>query len=117
MSFNVDWATFPGNYSTTEQDTGYTWIDGSKIYKKTIVYSNLPVGETNINHGVSNMGLVVKNETFCKINNTTTLQVPTIASSSQNSVCIWTTYATYIKVFATISMDLFYSTLYYTKTA
>ncbi len=26
-----------GDYSTSEQDTGFTWIDGKSIFKKTIV--------------------------------------------------------------------------------
>lgn len=104
------------SYSGTEHKTGGTWIDGKPIYKKTIVYQNLPIGETDITHGISNIGLVIKNETFCKINDTTTLQVPTFASASSNAVAIWTTYSTNIKVFATISMDLVYITLYYTKT-
>ena len=106
----------PVSYSETEHKTGGTWIDGKPIYKKTIKYQNLPIGETQIQHGVSNMGLVIKNETFCKIDDTTTLQVPTFASSSSNSVAIWTTYSSYVKVFSTVSMDLIYITLYYTKT-
>ena len=106
-----------GDYSTSEVDTGHTWIDGRKIYKKTLQCENVPIGEKDYNHGVSNMGLVIKYEGFCKINNTTTLQVPTIASSSGNSVCVWTTYSTYLKVFSTISMDMFYCTIYYVKTS
>lgn len=31
-----------GNYSTTEQDTGFTWIDGKAIYKKTIEWGAMP---------------------------------------------------------------------------
>lgn len=31
-----------GNYSTTEKDTGFTWIDGKHIYKKTISFGTLP---------------------------------------------------------------------------
>ena len=106
----------PASYSETEHKTGGTWVDGKPIYKKTIKYQNLPIGETDIPHGISNIGVVIKNESFCKINDTTTLQVPTIASSTQNSLCIWTTYSTTVKVFATLSMDLIYITLYYTKT-
>lgn len=104
------------DYSTSEVNTGCKWIDGKPIYKKTLVCPNVPIGEKDYNHGVSNMGLVIKYEGFCKINNNTTLQVPTIASSSSNSFCVWTTYPTYIKVFSTLAMDLFYCTIYYTKT-
>lgn len=106
----------PASYSETEHKTGGTWIDGKPIYKKTIKYQNLPIGETNIQHGISNMGVVIKYESFCKIDNTTTLQIPTFAPTSSNAVTIWTTYSSYFKVFATISMDLLYVTLYYTKT-
>lgn len=104
-------------YSTSETDTGCKWIDGRKIYKKTLVCSNVPIGEQTYNHGVSNMGLVIKYEGFCKIDDTTTLQVPTIASSSSNSFCVWTTTSTNIKVFSTITMDTFYCTIYYVKTS
>ena len=31
----IDFSTLGGNYSTSEQDTGFTWIDGKHIYKKT----------------------------------------------------------------------------------
>lgn len=31
-----------GNYSTSEVDTGFTWIDGSSIFKKTVNFGALP---------------------------------------------------------------------------
>lgn len=31
----IDFTTLSGNYSTTEVDTGFTWVDGKHIYKKT----------------------------------------------------------------------------------
>lgn len=31
-----------GNYSTTEMDTGFTWLDGKPIYKKTIDWGPMP---------------------------------------------------------------------------
>lgn len=43
-SKNIDFTTFPGNYTATEQDTGYTWIDGKKIYKRTVNFGALPNG-------------------------------------------------------------------------
>lgn len=30
------------SYSTEEQDTGLTWIDGKKIYQKTVEFGTLP---------------------------------------------------------------------------
>lgn len=43
-SQNIDFTTMPGNYSTSEVDTGYTWIDGKKIYKKTVEFGNFASG-------------------------------------------------------------------------
>lgn len=57
---NIDFATFSENYSTTEIDTGYTWIDGSKIYKKTIYCGQMPNNAiVTIQHGITNMDMVV----------------------------------------------------------
>lgn len=102
-------------YSTSETAVG-EWIDGKKLYKKTLQITNVPIGEYDFYHGISGLKLIVKYEGFCKINDTTTLQVPTIATSTVNSFSIWTTYSDRIKIFSTISMDLFYCTIYYTKT-
>jgi len=55
---------FP-NYSTSEIDTGATWIDGRKIYKKTINYGQYPAQKDNpvgVAHGISNLDKVVKME-------------------------------------------------------
>lgn len=48
------------NYSTEEQDTGLKWIDGKKIYQKTVSCGELP-NKTNksIAHGIINMDVVV----------------------------------------------------------
>lgn len=48
------------SYSTTEQDTGLTWIDGSKIYQKTIDFGTMPVNEEkDVAHGISNLAFLV----------------------------------------------------------
>lgn len=48
------------NYSTNEQDTGLTWLDGSKIYQKTISVDNLDYGGTrSVNHGIENFGNII----------------------------------------------------------
>ena len=51
------------DYSTSEQDTGCKWIDGKKIYKKTIDCGALPnaTGKT-IAHGIANFGTLIKLE-------------------------------------------------------
>ena len=62
MSCLVDWTTFDiVNYSTSEIDTGATWIDGKHIYRKTIDFGNLPNNTTkNVAHGISGLSQLVK---------------------------------------------------------
>lgn len=44
MSYMIDYTTLNfGNYSRNETDTGFTWIDGKKIYKKTFLFAQLGV--------------------------------------------------------------------------
>lgn len=107
-----------GNYSTSEQDTKFTWTNGAKIYKKTIVSTNLVAGENNINHGISNLGLVLKYDGFMDIGSGTTLPIPTIASATNNSVSVWTVNSTIVKIFSSLAFTgKVYITLYYTKTS
>ncbi len=50
-------------YSTSEVETGLTWIDGSTIYKKTIDFGALPnAADKNVAHNISNLDKVVKIE-------------------------------------------------------
>ena len=57
---NIDFTTLPGNYSTSEIDTGYTWIDGKKIYKKTIDFGALPnSSDKSVAHGISGLNVVI----------------------------------------------------------
>lgn len=61
---NIDFSTLDfGNYSTTETDTRFTWIDGEKIYKKTVDFGALPnTGTKDVAHGISNISYIVKIE-------------------------------------------------------
>lgn len=60
-------ATSNLNYSTSEVDTGATWIDGAKIYKKTIVMNSSSwtsgSGYVTQAHGISNLSKIVGIET------------------------------------------------------
>lgn len=45
-------------YSTTETAVG-TWTDGKTIYRKVITHTTaLPSGNTNIAHGITNLGMI-----------------------------------------------------------
>ena len=62
-SQNIDFTTFGSNYSTTEQNTGYTWIDGSPIYKKTVNTGVLPnEAVKDVPHGITNLGHFIRLE-------------------------------------------------------
>lgn len=52
------------NYSLSEVDTGATWIDGKKIYKKTIDFGGEPNSNTQkrVSAGISNLDKVIKME-------------------------------------------------------
>lgn len=54
-----------GSYSTSEQTTPFTWIDGSTIYKKTVsnTFSNVPASGIAFNHGISNFSKLVRTDT------------------------------------------------------
>lgn len=59
---NIDFTTLGGNYSTSEIDTGYTWLNGEPIYKKTLVFGSMPNNTTTTySFGVSNAN-VIKHE-------------------------------------------------------
>ena len=106
-----------GNYSETEVNTGFTWIDGSKIYKKTINIGALPnSGTKNVAHGISNLKQVIKLEGFTTDGNAT-YAMPRLMLTSANGV------QTQVKG-ANIQLDTganlssyttTYITLYYTK--
>lgn len=75
----IDWSTMPGSYSTTEQKTPFTWIDGKPIYKKTINFGNLPNATAKqVSHGITNMARVVKIEGIIQMNSTLWTATPLV---------------------------------------
>ena len=50
-------------YSTAEQDTGNTWINGKKIYRKVIDCGNAPnATQKSVPTGISNLELLIKGD-------------------------------------------------------
>lgn len=45
----IDFSSLPGNYSTTETATGYTWIDGKPIYRKCYTGDITITANTRVN--------------------------------------------------------------------
>lgn len=55
------------DYSTSEVNTGKTWIDGKPIYRKVINYGNLPNSSYNqVLHNISNLSQFTKIEAIAK---------------------------------------------------
>ena len=118
---NIDFTTLSGNYSETEVDTGFTWVDGSKIYKKTINFGDLANnGFKSKAHGISNLKYVVYFTGVTQDKSTVNrrwrpLNIPN--STSTNFVIIEFDSANiYAYCGGDKSTQTAYITMYYTKT-
>ena len=72
----IDWTTMPGSYSTTEQKTPFTWVDGKPIYKKTFSFTLGNAEATTVNHGISNFGLLIRYEGAVVQSDTKNVPIP-----------------------------------------
>lgn len=119
---NIDFTTLSGNYSTTEVDTGYTWVDGKTIYKKTINTGALPNNtDKYVAHGIPNIGRVIRLEGYAYRTSDGALYPLPFTSNiaAANSIGV-TVSLTEIAI--GVGMDRSnitesYITLYYTKTS
>lgn len=123
----IDWSTMPGSYSTSEQKTPFTWIDGKPIYKKTFVVSIPSSGNTvTFQHMINNLGFFVKSEGVAMGSNGTTARfLPDFYIDNDNISGVFGC-AIYGGSLSSGSVDItygswyrggkVYATLYYTKT-
>ena len=59
-SVTAEKTDFGGNYSTSEVDTGFTWVDGKTIYKKTVNFGSLPNNTTKTTaHGITGVSVFI----------------------------------------------------------
>ena len=112
----INFATLGGNYSTTEQATNYTWIDGSMIYKKTIDCGYLTNNTTkSVAHNITNLKMYVRPVEAVMLDSagTSCWDIPYL------SVTIVAADLTNVKITAAGDLTAFkaYATLYYTKSA
>lgn len=95
-SNNIDWGTFSGNYSIGEQDTGYTWITGDRIYKKTFVVSLPNSGNTvEVSHGITNLKAYIKAEGVAVFSNGVTTRFLPCTYVENNTISVDYTFALY----------------------
>lgn len=120
------------NYSTSEIDTGTTWIDGKKIYKKTIDCGAPPsAGLTNnIDINVTNFEKAVKIEGIMYDSSNEAFPLPYCDSSFSNTngnyevdvykiqgSGAWQIWISRGNANANLGITKIYVTLYYTKTS
>ena len=119
----IDFSTLDfGNYSTSEQNTGFTWIDGRAIYKKTVDTGALPNNTTKVvPHSISNLRRVIKLEGYAyNGTNDTTFPLPfswATGASSCIGVLIGTTTVNINTGINRTDYTESYITLYYTKSS
>lgn len=107
---------FGGNYSTSEVDTGFTWVDGKHVYKKTVSCGGLPNNTTkNTAHGISNIQTVIQisGVTYTALGGTQ-YPIPLITSTSRAEIAVSSTNIiivtnTDLTVFANTYITLLYT--------
>ena len=113
--------SFGGNFSTAEQNTGFTWVDGRTIYKKTVNTGTLPNdNEKTVPHGISNLRRVLKVEGYAyNGTNDTTFPLPFVWTNALScvGVLIGTTTINIRTGVDRTDYTESYITLYYTKTS
>lgn len=73
------------NYSTTEQKTGGTWIDGKPIYKKTFSFTtNGSSASTAVQHGISNLDVIVDYNGMLKQSSTQRQPIPRVVADNNS---------------------------------
>ena len=72
------------NYSTEEQDTGKTWVDGSKIYQKSYVHSG-GINTTVVLDTITGFNELIDVE-LCASNSARTYWLSTTSSNSDNTM-------------------------------
>lgn len=111
-----------GNYSLSEINTGFTWIDGSPIYKKTINFGTLPNATSKtVTHGVANLNRIIKVGGYAyHPGNKVTYPIPFVSWIDLTYNIGTTASDTAIEVSAGMdrtSLTECYMTIYYTKTS
>lgn len=108
-------------YSMTEQWTGDYWIDGKKIYCKTVNFGQLPNNSIKtIEHGISNIDYVIKCDAIAKnSSNTVHFTLPYVNFYTSSASITFYFDNKYVSAHTGgnhNSLDKCYITFFYTKT-
>lgn len=79
-----------GDYSPSEQNTGFTWIDGKPIYKKSVFFGPLPNTSAKlVAHGISNLKYCINLVGVATTADfSAQLKLPWVSGSSANAVSL-----------------------------
>lgn len=110
-------------YSTSEQFTGNYWLDGKKIYQKTIQWTSLAVGKSTIALNTPNILNIVDYSVIAKSSVSSFFyKFPSVYYASGSAGTFYDTYFSMgvdnITAFNSTSWSgyTFYATIRYTKT-
>lgn len=106
------------SYSTSETNTGKTWIDGKPIYRKVVDLGALPNNTMkNVTHGITNIDTVTDYYGVAKSGSNTTLKIPYVATETTDTIAM---YVSAINVAVKTKQDMSaysgYAVIEYTKT-
>lgn len=108
----------PLDYSTTEQDTGVKWIDGTEVYQKTISIGALPNNTTkNVAHGVTDIDRVINAYMFATTSTHTSTIIPLVSNSNLSNNVSYGISDENVSVYSKTDVSIYdaYLTIFYTK--
>jgi hypothetical protein len=120
-SSNIDWTTMSlSKYSSTEQATEMTWLNGETIYSKTVYFGALPNGGVkDVAHGIT-YDRIIDVRGFAQLGNGTVLPLPFVNIVTLNYGIVLLINSTNISIDvggADRSGATAYITIYYTKSS
>ena len=105
-------------YSTDEIDTGKTWIDGKKIYRKVVEFGALPNATSkDVAHGISNLDYIVSINTTARYN-TNYISIPYVDETTLANAISISIRNTKIRISSGANQSMYTATVVieYTKT-
>jgi hypothetical protein len=112
-----NWSFPQINFSTAEQFTGLYWVDGKKIYQKTVSLSTLPnAASITIAHGIINISAIIGLSGYCT-NNTVFNPLPFVSTTATQVIGVFSDLTNItVQTAANYSTYSGYVTLRYTCT-
>lgn len=113
---------FGGNYSTSEVNTGFKWVNNKDIYKKTINFGALPNATTkNVAHGITSLEHVINQEAWAyRASPLTRKVIPSVNTTNvSNQYTVDNIDNTNISIISAVDVSgytICYVTIWYTKT-